>query len=145
MADMPVVNPFGIFDDYKSWHGHVVSVDGTPTGPFAEADLDKIIFAGATDEGAWDGECAAVVLLKDGRYVAWETTWGPTGDGFSEDAYGGDADVYFASTLDAAVNMGLTQEGRALAGVKAKPVSKKEMRSARRRLERVARSLKEMD
>lgn len=142
MPDMPGVNPFGIFGGGgKSWHGHVISDDGTSTHPFTEADLDKVVFAGATDESDWEGNCAAVILLKDGRYVTWETTWGPTGNGFSEDAYGGDADVHFSSTLDTAVNMGLTQEGRALAKVKLKPVSKKEMRSARRRLEKVMRSL----
>lgn len=142
---MPGVNPFGIFDDgYKSWHGRLVSVDGTATGSFTEADLDKLIFAGESNPGDWDGECAAVMLLKDGRYVAWETNWGPTGNGFSEDAYGGDADVYFASTLDAAINLGLTQEGRALAGVKLSPVSKKKMRAAARRLRAVERSLKDM-
>ena len=56
----------------------------------------------ATPATKWDGEAAAIVLLTDGRFCAWHSFWGPTGSGFSEDAYGGYTDVGFARTLHAA-------------------------------------------
>lgn len=45
------------------------------------------------------GSIVAVVKLKDGRYAAWETSWGPSGHGFSESRYGGNADVIVANSL----------------------------------------------
>lgn len=47
-------------------------------------------------------ESAGIVELVDGRYVAWESSWGPTGSGFHPDAYGGTADILFAATEEAA-------------------------------------------
>lgn len=84
---------------------------------FTLDDVAEVIAYGETPDG-WDGEVSGVVRLKDGRYVAWETFWGPTGDGFSEDAYGGDADITIAGTLDAAIRFGMTDAGRRLCGLK---------------------------
>ena len=106
------VTPFDRFD----WIGHLLSLDGTSTADFSEDDLDEVIAQGSTPDD-WDGEVAAVIRLKDGRYVAWETFWGPTGDGFSCAAYGGTADIAFASSLETAVSFGLTDEGRKLCGL----------------------------
>ena len=72
---------------------------------FGPEDLSKV-FA-VNNRGVWDGTAAAVVQLKDGRWVAWESSWGPTGDGFNADAYGGDANVFFASSLEQAIVYGL--------------------------------------
>ncbi len=103
------VNPFNRVD----WSGRLVSVDGAPTDDFTEEDVAEVVASGSSGDD-WDGTVAAVLRLKDGRFVAYETFWGPTGDGFSADAYGGDADIHFAQTLDAVVAFGLTDEGRAL-------------------------------
>lgn len=100
--------------DRDYWHGRLVSFDGTATDDFTESDIADVIAWGCTPPDDWDGTAAAILLLNDGRYVAYETFWGPTGSGFSEDAYGGDADLVFASTLDNATLFGLTDEGRAL-------------------------------
>ena len=100
----------------EGWTGNYVSLDGTEGGAFSESDVAEVLYQGeAGDE--WDGKCVVVLRLTDGRLVAYETWWGPTGDGFHEDAYGGDADIVFASDLRLLVNGALTDEGRRLAGV----------------------------
>lgn len=96
--------------------GEFVSLDGAPTGPVEQADVEEILFSGITGDD-WDGKEAAVMRLKDGRFVAYETFWGPTGDGFHEDAYGGDAKLYFSTNLDDLVLTALTDEGRRLCGI----------------------------
>jgi hypothetical protein len=112
------INPFG---SRSQWHGRLVSVDGVAKDDFTAADVAEVIARGETGDD-WEGTVAAVMRLHDGRFVAYETFYGPTGDGFSEDAYGGDADLHFASTLDAVVRFGLTDIGRDLCslGVEAK-------------------------
>jgi hypothetical protein len=60
--------------------------------------------------------------LHDGRYVSFETFYGPTGDGFLRDAYGGDADLVFSSSYEAAIMLGLTEEGRRLCGLMANAI-----------------------
>lgn len=113
MSRMPVVNPF----NRCSWHGKLVSLDGTSTEPdFAEEDLDELLAAGSTNPKDWDGDVAGIARLRDGRFVGWETNWGPTGDGFSEDAYGGDADIYFGASFEAVLWRGLSADGRRLCG-----------------------------
>lgn len=98
-------------------HGRCVSLDGTEaTLPFEEADVVEVLFDYNSGDD-WDGTCCAVVRLQDGRLVAWSSWWGPTGDGFNEDAYGGDSDVFFASDLRLLVNAALDDEQRRLAGV----------------------------
>lgn len=108
------VNPFS---GAESWHGQRLTPDGTSTDwDIAQEDVAEVIGEASTG-GEWDGKVAAVLRLNDGRFVAWETFYGPTGDGFIEGAYGGDADLTFASTLDQAVRFGLTDEGRNLLGI----------------------------
>jgi hypothetical protein len=83
------------------WHGRAgdgreESVDGTPAFCLAETDVAEVLWSFTTGDD-WDGNCAALVLLTNDRgFAAWESSWGPTGSGFSEDAYGGGACVYFA-------------------------------------------------
>lgn len=123
----------GIYDDLQlppsfepeNWHGQLVSVDGTEATPFTEEEVATILFAGATPEH-WSGTQAAVLLLKDGRYAAYETDWDPTGDGFSEDAYGGDASVYFGKDLNRLVLTALTDAGRRLCGIPEAGLSEKD-------------------
>lgn len=91
------------------------SLDGTSTEEFSEEDIAEVLYEGETPDD-WDGKVAAVFRLKDGRLVAYETWWGPTGSGFCEDAYGGDAELLLASDLRLVVNE-LSDEGRRLAGV----------------------------
>lgn len=106
-------NPF----ERGSWHGRFVSFDDTDTADFTEQDVAEVIAYGQTSPDDWDGNVAAVMQLHDGRFVVYETYWGPTGHGFSEDAYGGDADLVFASTFVNAVTFGLTDEGRRLCNI----------------------------
>lgn len=80
------------------------------------SEVQRIV-AAASSGDEWDGVVAAVVRLKDGRYLAYETFYGPTGSGFYEDAYGGDADVWIG-TLAQVRRMGLTNEGRRMLRLK---------------------------
>ena len=103
-------NPF----ERGDWHGKIWSIDNNISlSDFTIDDLDKIIIQGETGAG-WDGYCAGIALLKDGRYVSWESSWGPTGHGFGADAYGGEAEIYVASTLLEAMKFGLTPSSRDL-------------------------------
>jgi hypothetical protein len=82
-----------------SWHGSFVSVDGTLASDFTVDDVEEVV-SSAQIEGDWDGMTVAIVRLKDGRFAGWESSWDCTGSGFSEEAYGGGADVLFAATAD---------------------------------------------
>lgn len=99
-----------------NWHGRLISLDGTSAEDFTEQDVVEVVAHGDSGD-VWDGEVAAVLRLTDGRYVSYETFYGPTGHGFSEDAYGGDADLNFGADLDTVVRLGLTDEGRCLCGL----------------------------
>lgn len=110
------ITPFAEDGQPESWSGDYVSHDGTDAGPIREGDVAEVLFYGYSGD-EYDGKCAAVMTLSDGRFVAFETFCGPTGDGFHEDAYGGDADLHFASDLRLLVNAALTDEGRRIAGV----------------------------
>lgn len=101
------VNPFNRY----TWNGRLVSINGTDTTDFTKEDVAEVV-ADYSSGDQWDGSVAAILKLKDGRFVTYETFYGPTGNGFSEDAYGGDADIHFASTYEDAVRWGLTDEGR---------------------------------
>lgn len=83
---------------------------------FGLDDVEELVGATKTPDD-WDGVEAAVLKLKDGRYVSYESTWGPTGSGFSVDAYGGDAVLTFAPDLETIIRWGLTDAGRRLLGV----------------------------
>ena len=87
-------------DRYGGWHGEIVSVDGASThGEFRESDVARVLAYGATPDD-WDGNVAGVAELVDGRFIGWESEWGPTGSGFHEDAYGGAADILVANDLN---------------------------------------------
>ncbi len=111
-TELVMVNPFttnGLESIRDRWHGKLYSLDGTSLADFKRDDLDKVIYSYSTPTDNWDGVCASVCKLKDGRFIAWETSWGPTGNGFSEDAYG---DIYVSSTLEDAFLKGISTEIR---------------------------------
>lgn len=107
------VNPFGT----SNWDHNLTSLDGTPATDITEDDVAEVVASGTDGIGGWDGNVAAVLRLKDGRFVAYETSWGPTGSGFFRDAYGGDATLFFGASFDVVKTMGLTDEGRRLCGL----------------------------
>ena len=111
--------PFGGQNKYGSWNGSYKSLDGTPTEPFNEEDVAEVLYLGQEGVDDWDGTEAVVIRMKDDRLAAWQTWWGPTGSGFSEDAYGGDTDIWFASkdNLNLLVLEALTDYGRELCGI----------------------------
>lgn len=84
------------------WRGEFISVDGASTADFARCDVASVVAYGDSGPG-WDGESAGIVRLNDGRVIAWESDWGPTGSGFCCDAYGGDANIICAMTVGAAL------------------------------------------
>ena len=106
--EMPNTNPF---TGRYSWHGKIYSMDNTPIDDFSSDDLEMVVWSYETPD-EWDGEVSCVCKLKDGRFVSWETTWGPTGDGFCEDAYGGDADILMSSSLRTAMVLGISEKVR---------------------------------
>ena len=112
------VNPFGLKKDSAYWNGEAISLDGTATDlPSIEDEAGAKVLYEFQTGNRWDGDCAGVVRLADGRLMAWEAWWGPTGDSFCEDAYGGDGRVFFASDLRLLVNAALSDESRRRAGV----------------------------
>jgi len=82
----------------KNWHGKRISMDGADTSDFTKEDVDYVEFFYG-DGDTWDGKEVCLFVLKDGRIIGYENFYGPTGDGFHEDAYGGDTDVIFAKSL----------------------------------------------
>lgn len=74
-----------------AWSGDLESVDGCDASDFVERDVAVVV--------AWDDDCAGIVLLKDGRFVGWESWTDVTGSGFCADAYGGNIPIWFAKTL----------------------------------------------
>lgn len=112
------VTPWYLGKWSDGWHGEFKRVGNVKAGPFMPGDVQKILYAGEAGDD-WDGTSVAVLALKDGRLVAWETIWGPTGNGFFEDAYGGDAEIWFAHSrhLKALINSALTDAGREIAGL----------------------------
>lgn len=101
-----------------NWSGKLITLDDTPTTDFKREDIARVFAANMRGEmGGWDGKAAAIIQLKDDRWVAWESFWAPTGSGFSYDAYGGDSNVYFGSTLENVIAYGLTNDGRDILGL----------------------------
>jgi hypothetical protein len=90
---------------YASWHGKMESSDGTTVGPVPTPDDVDEVIAYNDNFSQWDGECAFVARLKDGRYISWESWTDCTGSGFSCDAYGGDAIVWFSLTITEAISL----------------------------------------
>ena len=89
--------------DRHEWTGSLVSFDGTAIDDFERADVAEVVACTSTKGSSWDTKSVAVVRLADGRFVAWETWWAYSGDGFCHDAYGGDTDIIFASMAEKAV------------------------------------------
>lgn len=109
-------DPFNL-DTKNSWHGRRVSIDQTPTDDYSKEDVASVLYHGLSGD-EWDGKESAIIELMDGRLIGFETYYGPTGDGFSEDAYGGDADVYFAKKENlSALVLEFTDGARELMGI----------------------------
>lgn len=106
------VNPFN-YPDSVTYSALLAAGDDTDTTMPTAEDVAEVLHEASSGD-QWDGTVAAVLKLHDGRFMVWETFYGPTGNGFIEDAYGGDAEIMFASTYDAAIRWGLTDEGRNL-------------------------------
>lgn len=124
-TDIPLsaltLKPFGLTPGLGGWSdGEVHSIGGAEvTIPLPEReDVAKVLYHGDTGDG-WDGHEAVVLKLNDGRLMAWETSWGPTGHGFAEDAYGGNAEVWFApqDRLNELILQALTDRGREMCGL----------------------------
>lgn len=99
-------------DPNKGWAGETVSADGASQAHFHRSRVIEVI--AYRDTGSdWDGTAIGIVRVNDGRYVGWESVWGPTGSGFYCDAYGGDAVVIFAMSLEALLKH-FTDKGRDL-------------------------------
>lgn len=123
MAELTIrITPFTDWADGKqwttSWHGKVKRIGNVKVDLPCAEDVEEVLYEGESGD-VWDGKCAALVRLKDGRLMAYETFYGPTGNGFYEDAYGGDAEVWFAHprSLKTLVLQAFTDEGRRLLGI----------------------------
>lgn len=115
---MPWDETPGRRDGYYGWStGDFISLGGAETGPVGKEDVGEVLYHFNSGDNDWDGKEVAVLCLKDGRFVGYETWWGPTGSGFSEDAYGGDANLYFATNLNDLILNALTDEGRRYCGI----------------------------
>lgn len=97
-----------------NWHGRLFTTDGADVTDFTESDLDSVLWY-YCDSDVWDGIAAGIARLKDGRIVSWETSYGPTGDGFNKDAYGGDTDILCSLDVPTALMHGLTPDLRTIA------------------------------
>jgi hypothetical protein len=98
------------WDPHATWSGRSLG-DAVIPEAVTKEDVEEVIFY--WDEGAqeYDGKNVCVVRLTQGRgFAVWESWWGPTGSGFHEDAYGGDAIVFFAPTLPLALTT-LSEDG----------------------------------
>jgi hypothetical protein len=98
--------------DDSGWSdGQIIAHNGVSDAMPDKEDVAEILIDMEYGD-RWDGVTAAVVKLKDGRYMAWESFYGPTGSGFSNDAYGGDAVVHFSDDLEQIKLMALSDETR---------------------------------
>ena len=112
MATIDDIQPQPWMEARHGWRGELISADGASTEDFKRYQVADVLQYATTPPG-WDGETAGVIRLKDGRFVAWEADWGPTGDGFCCDAYGGTADLIFGHS-QAAVLKRLSERARNL-------------------------------
>lgn len=78
--------------------GERVSVDGTPVSVIEEHDVAHWLAYG---DGASGSNEVCIAELHDGRIVAWSTWSDVTGSGFHADAYGGNAELLFAASVEA--------------------------------------------
>jgi hypothetical protein len=110
--DIEVINPWNA----ATWDETLLTVDNASTKLPEISELQEILYQGSSGD-EWDGTAVFVAKINDGRYMAYETFWGPTGDGFSEDAYGGDAEVWFGYNFKKLILQALTDAGRQLVGI----------------------------
>lgn len=96
------------------WSGRLVSVDGCPSHDFTASDVARLVIYADTGRD-WSGEAAGIAQLRDGRFIGWESSWDATGSGFCHDAYGGDADILFATSI-AALWSHFSERGKELIG-----------------------------
>lgn len=109
-----VINPWA---SYNNWHDIRKSMDDSSTDLLKASDVEVLYQAMEGDE--WDGTVVFVGKFSDGRYIAYETSYGPTGHGFCEDAYGGDAEVWFGKDLNKLLLQALSDQGRRMIGIPA--------------------------
>lgn len=110
--EMPFVNPFRRSD----WSGNTLDWTGKEIAdlPEDESVVKRVVWS-YQDNDRWDGQVAAIVELVDGRFASWESWYGPTGDGFNRDAYGGDSIVTITLNVPDAIQMGLSGSHAAVA------------------------------
>lgn len=94
-----------------TWSGSFICI-GCPAITDLKREEVEEVLAWWESGDEWDGRTAGLVRLVNGSFVAWECDYGPTGNGFSEDAYGGDADIVVASTMEGALG-GIGEDARA--------------------------------
>jgi hypothetical protein len=109
---LPSESPFSRGD----WSGEVVSLDDAEDSFVSEDSLYRVLVSGESAPD-WDGESCGIALINDGRWIAWVSSWGPTGSGFSRDAYGGNATIYVANSPEILRQRALGSEGRMLCGI----------------------------
>lgn len=93
----------------RDWHNDANlladETGSTWNGKFVDVDVDQElypatdnIFPSAIDEiiAIDPDEYVALIRLKDGRWIGWESWSDVTGSGFQGDAYGGNLDVWVA-------------------------------------------------
>jgi hypothetical protein len=84
----------------SDWRGSFIAVGAPAIAEITDLTRDDILrlvcWSGADDR--WEGDTAGVAQLRNHAFVAWEASYGPTGDGFNRDAYGGNADIFFGAT-----------------------------------------------
>ena len=123
MSPLDLLNKLGAGDPWHAfgWGGAVKVM--TPEGwqAVGEAGLPAWVevaevVAFDVKEAGWDGDEAVLLRLRDGRYLGWESWWGPTGNGFERDAYGGDAAVWISADLDDVLYAGLGAAARRMLG-----------------------------
>lgn len=83
----------------SDWHGSLIAVGDprTDIDDVTRADvLHLVCWRGSDDR--YEGDTAGVAQLRNHVFIAWEASYGPTGDGFNHDAYGGNADIFYGTT-----------------------------------------------
>lgn len=76
-----------------------VSVNDCPTSTIAVSDVKRIVAHDGGGPSGFESSEIAVAELHDGRFAGWESWTDATGSGFHADAYGGDAEVWFARSI----------------------------------------------
>lgn len=104
------LEPFSAFGS-ANWFGSINAIGECSTDEPEISDVVEVVSHCETGD-RFEGNSYAVVRLLDGRFLAWETWWGATGDGFFHDAYGGDSDVVVSMSLALICRLGISDEAR---------------------------------